>query len=133
MEDHARDFLVFEQSALAQQLQQMPGNRFALAIGVSGKQQGVGFLQAAGNLVDVLRVAIDHVVAHREIVLGIDRAFLGHQIAHMAVRGQNLVVLAEIFLDRPGLGRRFHDDEIATHRYTLFEEWACTRAQGAAH
>ena len=122
MKDHPRHLLVADQVALAQQLEQVPGNGFAFAIGVSGQQQSVGLLQTFDDPIDVLGVALDHVVAHGEVVLGIDRALLGHQIAHMTVRGQDLVVLAEILLDRPGLGRRFHDDEVAAHRLTLIEE-----------
>jgi hypothetical protein len=34
------------------------------------------------------------------------------QVADMAVGGEDLEVLAEVFLDGAGLGRRFNDDEL---------------------
>ena len=40
------------------------------------------------------------------------RTFLRHEIAHMAVRGEDLKVLAEVLVDRLRLGRRFDDNEI---------------------
>jgi hypothetical protein len=58
-------------------------------------------------------VALDHLVLHREVVRRVDRAFLGHQVAHVAVGGQHLEVLAEVLLDGLRLGRRLHDNEIA--------------------
>ena len=63
----------------------------------------------------MLFIALDEPVLHGEIVVGIDRAFLGHQIAHVPVGSQHLVVFAQILLDRARLGRRFDDDEIFSH------------------
>ena len=50
-----------------------------------------------------------------EIVLGIDCAFLGNEITHVAIGGQHLEILAEVFLDGLRLGRRFHDDQVGCH------------------
>ncbi len=49
----------------------------------------VGGLGGLGDGLDVLLVLLDQLVAHGEAVLGIDRAFLGHQIADMAVGGED--------------------------------------------
>ena len=49
---------------------------------------------------------------HREIVVGIDRAVLGRQVADVAEGGQDLVVRAEILVDRLRLGGRFDDDDV---------------------
>ena len=68
-----------------------------------------------GDRLDVLLVLFDQVVAHREVAIRVDRALLGHQVADMAVRGQDLVVLAQVLLDGLGLGRRLDDDEILGH------------------
>src|SRR5262249_23899178 len=49
---------------------------------------------------------------HLEIGLGIDRSVLGREVADMAERRQDLVGGPQIFVDRLGLGRRFHNDDI---------------------
>ena len=85
VKDHAGDVLVLDQPAVFQQLQQMPGNGLTFAVRVSGQQQVVCFLQRLRDLLDVFRIAIDHVVAHGEVIGRVDRAFLGDQIAHVAV------------------------------------------------
>src|SRR3546814_6835925 len=60
---------------------------------------------------DVLLVLLDQVVAHPEAVLRVDRALLGHQVADVAVRRQDGEVLAQVLVDRLGLGRRFDRSE----------------------
>ena len=62
--------------------------------GSVARNSELGLLQRAGDGLDVLLVALDDAVLHREVVLGIDRAFLGHQVAHVAIGGQHLEVLA---------------------------------------
>ena len=61
------------------------------------------------SLSRLLRLVVD-LPEHLEIVLRIDRAVLGRQVADMAERSQNLVAGAEVFVDRLGLGRRFNND-----------------------
>jgi len=48
-------------------------------------------------------------------VIGIDRSFLGHEVAHVAVGGEYVEVLAEVFFDRLRLGRRLDDDQVICH------------------
>ena len=67
-------------------------------------------------------VALDQLVLHREAVVGIDRAFLRHQVAHVAIGGQHLEILAQVFLDGARLGRRFDDDQIVSHGTTVLRE-----------
>ena len=74
--------------------------------------QSLGLLERAGDGVDVLLIALDELVLHREVMLRVDGAFLRHQIAHVAVGGQDFEVLAEVLLDGLRLGRRFHDNEV---------------------
>ena len=62
--------------------------------------------------IDMFGVFLDQLVFHREIMLGIDGAFLGQQITDMAIGCQHLKIAAQIFLDRLGLGRRLNYDEI---------------------
>jgi hypothetical protein len=93
----------------------VPGNRFTLAVRVGREIDGRGFLSGLHDLVDVLLVLVDELVLHREAVLGIDGAFLRHEIANVAVRRQHLEIASEVFLDRARLGRRFDNDEIFAH------------------
>ena len=48
----------------------------------------------------------------RKSCIGIDRAVLGRQVADMAERGQDLVALAQIFVDRFRLGGRFYQYKV---------------------
>ena len=73
------------------------------------------FFSALLDRGDVFLVALDRGVIHLEALVGLDRAFLGHQVAHVTVGGQHLEVLAQVFLDGSCFGRRFDDDEMAGH------------------
>ncbi len=112
VENDALDGLVLQHLLVAQHLQHMPGNGLSLAIRIGGEHDAVGVLDQGGDVRQALvRLAV-HGPQHFEIIVGIDRAVLVHQIADMAERGDNLIILAEIFVDRLGLGRRFDDDDI---------------------
>ena len=49
--------------------------------------------------------------AHGEIMVRIDRAVLGREVAHVAEGGVDAIVLAEIFVDGLGLCRRLDDHD----------------------
>ena len=115
VEHHAMHLLVRELAALFQDLRQMPGDGFALAVRVGREVQGLGFLQRLGDGFDVALVLLEHLVLHGEAVVGIDRAFLRHQIAHVAIGGEHLEVLAQVLLDGLRLRGRLDDDEIVSH------------------
>jgi len=112
---HPVQHLAFQQTALAQDLDDMPGNGLAFAIRVSGQVQCLGTLGRLGDGIDVLDALFAERVVHGEIVLGIDRAFFRNQVADVAIGGQHLELLAEVFVDRLGLGRRFDDEQIFGH------------------
>ena len=116
-EDHAVQGAPFEQAALLEDLGDVPADGFAFAIGVGREVERVGGLGRARDRLDVLLVLLDQLVAHGELALRIDRALLGHQVAHMAVRGQDMEVLAEVLVDRLRLGRRFDDEEVLGHGF----------------
>ena len=118
-EHHPVQVLVLEQAALAQDLHDVPADRLALAVRVGGQVDAVGLGGGLGDRLHVLLVLVDQVVAHPEAVLRIHRALLGHQVAHMAVGGQDLEVLAEVLVDRLGLGGRLDDEEVLGHWYPL--------------
>jgi hypothetical protein len=93
----------------------VPADRLALAVRVGGQEDAFRRLCRLGDCRDVLLVLLDQVVAHGEAVGRVDRAFLRHQVADMAVRGQDGEVLAEVLVDRLGLGGRLDDEEILGH------------------
>ena len=66
-----------------------------------------------GDLVHHLAAtAVVHVPVHLEVLVGLDRAVLGRQIADMAVRCDHLVVLAQVLVDGLGLGGRLDDQDV---------------------
>src|SRR5690606_31765856 len=66
----------------------------------------VGDFLHPGNLVAI------SLPIHREVFVGPHAAVLGRQIADVAVRGEDFVVLAEVTLDGLRLGGRLYDDEL---------------------
>ena len=112
VEHHALDLLVLERLLFLQHLEHVPGDRFAFTIRVGGEDQLVGTLERACDVVQALvRLGVD-LPEHAEIVLGIDRAILGGQVADVAKGGQHLVAGAEVFIDCLRLGRRLDHDNI---------------------
>ncbi len=93
----------------------MPADRLALAVRVGRQKDVVGALGSTRDGFDMLLVLLDQVVTHRKAVVRIDRAFLGDQVAHVPIRGQDGEVLAEVFIDRLGLGGRFDDEQVLGH------------------
>ena len=97
----------------------VPGDRLALAVEVGGEEDVVG---PAGGLLDrrdLLAPVLRDDVLGLEVVVDVDAELalarvLG-QVADVAVRGEDLVVLAEVALDRPRLGGRLHDHEVLRH------------------
>ena len=76
-------------------------------------------LAALLDVVDLLAAVVGDDVLGREVVVDVDAELalagvLG-QVADMAVGGEDAVVVAEIALDRPRLGRRLDDHEVLRH------------------
>ena len=88
----------------------MPRNRFAFAVRVGREQDFVGFFGGLADRFDVLGVALDDLVFHAEIG-GVHRAGFGLQIADVTIAGENVVIRAQIFFQRLGLGRRLDDNQ----------------------
>src|SRR5206468_4542540 len=111
VEQHAVDVL----PPRAELLRDVPGDGFALAVGV-GRQ--VDVLLVLGRLLDVLehlRLALDDVVLGREVALDVDPELRLGQVHHVADGGLHLVVPPEVLAERLGLGRRLDDDEVLGH------------------
>ena len=111
--------LSFSALLAAQHFQHVPGDRLALAVGVGGEDHAVGVLHGAGDVGEALGgLGRRPPIAWRNR-RRVDRAVLGRQVADMAEGGQDLVVLAEVLVDRLGLGRRFDDDDSVHERGVL--------------
>ena len=98
--------------ALCQQLAHVPRNRLALAVGVGRENQPVGALRRVADFLEALLLVAIELPVHREILVRAHAAILGWQVADVTVAGENLEVLAEIFLDGFRLGGRFDDDQL---------------------
>ena len=89
----------------------MPADRLSLAVGVGREDQFVVVFQGVGDGFDVLAGIIPDFPFHCEIVFRIDRSVLGRQIANVPVRGQNGIVIPQVFIDGFGLGWGFDNDD----------------------
>ena len=88
---------------------------------------------AAGDVLDLgLGAGIDF-PDHGEIVVRLDRAVLGGQVADMAEAGQHLIVAAQILIDGFGLGGGFDDENVHTAAFGLggLSGGAAARGQAA--
>ena len=94
-----------------QGFQNMPTDRLALAVRVGGQYQAVGTLQGVGDVIEPLgRFWVD-IPEHGEVVLGVHRAVLARQIAHMAVTRQDREVGPQVLVYGLGLGRALDNDD----------------------
>jgi hypothetical protein len=93
-------------------LEDVPGNGLALAVRVGGEDQLVGGLHGLGDLRKALLRLRVHLPDHVEVPVRVDRTVLGGQVAHVSVRGEDLVAGAKVFVDGLGLGRRLDNDNV---------------------
>ena len=89
----------------------MPADRFPLAVRVGCDEDGLGVLGGVLELLQDLLAAGDHFIGGFEAFLDVDAKFALGQIANMAHRRDDLVVLAQIFIDGLRLGRRFDHNQ----------------------
>ena len=111
VEHHPVDPLVLEQLLALEDFMDVPGDRLALAVRVGRQDHPVGVLDRAADVAEALGGLGVDLPAHGEIVVRIDRAVLGRQIAHMAERGVDAVVLAQILVDGLRLGGQLDDHD----------------------
>ena len=111
IEHHPVDPLVLEQFLALEDFVDVPGDRLALAIRVGRQDHPVGVLDRHADVAEALGGLGVDLPAHGEIIVRIDRAVLGRQITHMAERGVDAVVLAEILVDGLRLGRQLDDHD----------------------
>ena len=89
----------------------MPGNGLALAVKVCRQVELVALFGRRLQLRDDALLARHDVVGRLEVVLDIDIQTLRGQIADVAHRGLDLVIRAQVLIDRLGLGGRLDDDQ----------------------
>ena len=111
VEHHPIDALVLEQLLALEDFMDVPGDRLALAVRVGRQDHPVGVLDRAADVAEPLGGLGVDLPAHGEIVVRVDRTVLGRQIPHMAERGVDAVVLAQIFVDGLGLRGRLDDHD----------------------
>ena len=115
VEHHAVHVLAVEVAALLEDLLQVPGDGLAFAVRVGRQIERLGLAQAARDRLHVALVFFQHPVLHGVAVVGIDRAFLGNQIAHVAIGGQYVEIAPQVFFDGLRLGGRLDDDQVLCH------------------
>ena len=89
----------------------VPGNGLAFPVRVGRQDHAVGRFHRPADVAQPLGGLGVDLPAHREIVVRVDRAVLGREVPHMAERGVDAVVLAQIFVDGLRLGRRLDDHD----------------------
>ena len=112
VEDHPLNGLVLHGALGAQDVQDVPGDGLALAVGVGGQDDAVRGLGRLGDLRQALGGLGVDLPGHGEVLVRADRAVLGRQVADMSVARQDLVVRPQVLVDGLGLGRALDDDEV---------------------
>ena len=128
VEDHPLDRDVLR----LQLVEQVPGDRLALAVLIGGEVELVGVLEQALELGDVRLLVAGHDVIGLEVVLDVDgepsprlvldlRGGVGgalRKVADVADRGLDDVPVAEVPADGAGLGRGLDDHQLVRHVLT---------------
>ena len=123
VEDHPVDRQALRRLEL---VEEVPGDRLALAVLIGGEVEGVGVLDQLLQLGDVALLVARHDVVGLEPVVDVDREpaprlvlDLGRgvrgvvgQVADVTDRGLDDVVRAQVAADGAGLGRGLDDDEL---------------------
>ena len=115
VESHPLDFWGVAGFIDAERFQQMPGDGFAFAVGVSGQDQFIALVGFFFQQRDLFLAFGQDVVARLEFRFDIDRPLFAGQSANVAIGSQNLVVRAEKFFDGFGFSGRFDDHQGFSH------------------
>ena len=115
VEHDPADPLALQVHLFFDQLAQMPGNRLALPVGVSGQIKHVRLGHGPADPLDVTGVLFYGLVLHAEVLFREHRVVLGHEVPDMAVRRKDFVPFAQITAQGGRLGRGFHDYQCLVH------------------
>ena len=116
VEDDPVHGLRIQRPRIAEKLDDVPRDRLAFPVGVGREIERLRLLHRPAQGLDVLLVALDGLVVHPETVLRLHRAVFRDEIAHVPVRGEDLVIGSQVLLDGARLGGRFDDQEVSGHR-----------------
>jgi hypothetical protein len=100
---------------LLELLGQVPCDGLPFTVGVGRQQDLAGALGGGLQLLDDLLLARDDLVRLLKALFDVDSELL-RKVLDVALRGQNLVLGAQVLLDRLGLRGRFDDDEGLSHQ-----------------
>ena len=95
----------------SQDIGQMPGDCLSFAVGIGGQIYLVGMFCVLFQRLDQIPFAADIDVLGGKIMLDVDAELAFGQIAQMSHGGAHHILLAKIFLDGLGLGRRLDDNQ----------------------
>ena len=101
--------------APAELLGDVPGDRLTLAVGVGREVDVLLVLRRLLDLVEHLRLALDHVVLGGEVLLDVDAELRLGQVHHVPDRRLHLVVPPQVLAERLRLGGRFDDHQVLCH------------------
>ena len=130
--DLVEDHPVHRDALRLQLVEQVPGDRLALAVLVGGEVELVGVLEQALELGDVALLVARHDVVRREAVVDVDREPAPRlvldagrgvgggvgQVADVADRGLDHVVAAQVAADRPRFRGRLDDHQLVCHCFS---------------
>ena len=109
--DPARVFRLY-----AEQISQMPGNRFALPVRVRRQIDLVRFLGKTLQFLDQFSLAADVDVFRSEMIFDVNAELALWQIPKMAHGCLDCIILSQETANCLGLSRRFHNHQVLCHR-----------------
>ena len=115
VEDDAVHGLRVQCPGIAEKFDDVPRDRLAFPVRVGREVERLRLLHRPAQGLDVLLVALDGLVVHQEAVVRLHRAVFRDEIAHVPVRGEDLVIGPQVLLDGARLGGRFDDQEVSGH------------------
>ncbi len=117
VEQHSEDLslLLFLLRLSKQLLLKMPGDSLPFTIRVRGQKYLVRLFRFLLDLRQHFRLALDRDVLRFKIILEIHAQLTGREVFDMTDRRHDRITPAQIFRNRPRLGRRLNDNQIFCH------------------
>jgi hypothetical protein len=111
VEEDPIDFPVFLLPLAVDLLGDMPGDRLAFAVRIRREKHLIGLLRFLLDLSEHFGFALDRDVLRLEIAFDVDAEFAGRQVFDMADGSHDGVPATQVLRNRPGLRRRFNNDQ----------------------
>ncbi len=110
VENHPAQRLRIQLGPGGEYFRNMPGYRLPFPVRVGCEIDSVGMSRRPGDFLDMLRIPLDQLVIHGEMVFGIHRPLFRNEVPDMTEARDDLEILAEIFLQGLCLRRRLDDE-----------------------